>query len=94
MDTPASLESKIGQLIGAIIPFIGREKILTVWLHGVETGGIWIESQETTNCLLEHLKTSRALKTPIFFIPYSQIQTIIDSIDQVAISEKAFSIKP
>jgi hypothetical protein len=48
-----NFEKMIGQNIGAIIPSFGSNKVLQiVKLHGVEAGGLWLESQKATNDFL------------------------------------------
>ena len=51
-----------------------------VVLHGVECGGIWVESREL-EALLGHRKGKpiglKPTKKPVFFYPYSQIAMLI-----------------
>jgi len=86
-----SLSDFVGQTITALIPIFGSETFQKFQLHGVEVGGIWVEHQGTVNTLLDKLKISGLPKTPVFFLPYSQITFVIGSIDVPALSEKALT---
>lgn len=57
-------------------------------LLGVETGGVWIESQEATDLLLEKMKKDMLERTPIFFLPFSAIAFIVELRNVPAISSK------
>lgn len=59
-----------------------------VKLHGVESGGIWIEQQALTEVALELLQQSVLVCTPIMFVPYSSMQFAVALLDKVALSEK------
>jgi hypothetical protein len=50
-----TLASMIGEVIIVRIPLLDPEGMTLVKLHGVETNGIWIESQQFTNRLMEEL---------------------------------------
>lgn len=67
-------------------------KLHNVILRGVESGGIWIESEELTADLLKMLKINVASKTSVFFLPYHRIALAISSIDRVALSESALGL--
>ena len=78
----------IGGTVGAVIPKLGGPtKIVSVRLHGVEAGGVWIESQTMTDLLLQTFKLQAASKTPIFFVPYHEITFLLTSIDVPALNE-------
>jgi hypothetical protein len=73
------LDDLIGKkiLIAPTTAFAAKDKpgtSYTVTLHGVETGGVWIESP-----LLERIARSLAprQKKPVFFVPYAQIDFLI-----------------
>ena len=84
----------IGQEIAISIPYLaeGTGKLQRVKLVGVEAGGIWIESQELIDIVLEGANLASAPRTPVFFFPYSQIVFAVSSTDSVALSEKAFDL--
>lgn len=44
-----TLSERTGKSIWAMIPMFTQGKIKQFKLHGVEQGGIWVESQETTD---------------------------------------------
>jgi hypothetical protein len=67
-------------------------KIHRVKLLGVEVGGIWVESQEITNQMLQFIGQATAEQTPIVFLPYHAIASILVSIEGVALDEKAFGV--
>jgi hypothetical protein len=59
------------------------QKLETVTLVGVETAGIWIESEEAANRIADqfHVKPS---SPSAFFIPFTQIVTILASNEAAA----------
>lgn len=87
------LSERIGDSIWAIIPMVTNKNIKKFTLHGVESGGIWIESQELTNTFLRNVAKRQDLpKTPVFFVPYAKILTIVESVEGPALSEQAFGV--
>ena len=56
------------------------QKLETVILAGVETSGIWIESEEALNRLADRFGVKPAAPSAMF-IPFSQITTILASKD-------------
>jgi hypothetical protein len=84
-----TLNELVGQTITALVPFIDRTVMQKLTLHGVETGGIWVESQTLTDLFLGRIGVSASPKTAIFFLPYQQIVFVLGSIDVPALSEKA-----
>ncbi len=63
------LEEMVGQEIVALIPFFDRVKLQSLKFHGVETGGIWVESQRITEQMLKKAGVTMAPKTVLFFLP-------------------------
>jgi len=86
------LKSKIGQQIILVTPFLHPTKFQKVILHGVEDGGIWIESQSLTNQLLEKFSVAASPRTAIFFLPWHQVSLVMDSLDVPALSEKGLGV--
>ncbi len=84
-----SLNELVGKTITALVPIIHTEILQKLTLHGVEAGGLWVESQTLTNLFLERVRMSASPKTAIFFLPYQQIVFVLGSIDVPALSEKA-----
>lgn len=83
------LKDMIGQVITAHIPYLHRTQWQQVKLHGVENGGVWIESQKFMSDFLTHLGATMSPKTMIFFLPFTQITFIATSLDVPSISDKA-----
>jgi hypothetical protein len=67
-------------------------KCIPVKIVGVESGGLWIESQVVTNALLQSIGMATAPKTPVLFVPYHEMKGILASVDQTALDEKAFGV--
>lgn len=82
----------IGQEIGVLIPKIHQTIIQRVKLIGVESGGIWVESQDATNAILKRFNVATAPKTPVFFLPYHEIAFAIAGLDKVSLDEKSFGL--
>jgi len=73
------LDDLIGQRV--LMSLVNSEvAAYDVILHGVENGGIWIESKELET-LLGHRKGKpmrmKPSKKPVFFYPYHQIALLI-----------------
>ena len=70
------------------------EPIYDVTLHGLETGGLWVESTQMQS-ILEGLQKNRKPRklqprqNPVFFIPYAQIVFLIAY--STELDEKSFS---
>jgi hypothetical protein len=79
----------IGEEVLAMIPIFGNNTLLIVTIHGVESGGIWIESEKYTKTMLEKLDLP-AIKTPIFFVPYHEIRFVVHSLEKIELSEGKF----
>ena len=72
------LDDLIGKKIELAI--VDSEKpIYSVTLHGVENGGLWVESFEIENLAFVVSAASRAQRQrkPVFFLPYARIQYVI-----------------
>jgi hypothetical protein len=85
-------EEMIGETVIAIVPFIDRVKFQELKIHGAEAGGIWVESQTLTNLVLKSIKQASAPRTPIFFVPFSQITMAWQAIEQTSLSEPSFDV--
>ncbi|MFZ0274150.1 MAG: hypothetical protein WB524_20590 [Acidobacteriaceae bacterium] len=55
-----------------------QDKLETVTLVGVESSGIWIESEEAANRIADRFRVKPATPSA-FFIPFTQITTILAS---------------
>lgn len=87
-----ALHKLIGEALVAAIPIIDEKGPSLVTLLAVENGGIWIESQKTTNHWLSQIGLPDTRKAYIFFVPYHQISWILDRADYPGLSEQALGI--
>jgi hypothetical protein len=87
-----SLASMIGEVIIVRIPLLDADGMSLVKLHGIETHGIWIESQEFTNELMEKFDFSSSRTTPLVLVPFNKVDFIIAALDSLSLSEPAFGI--
>jgi hypothetical protein len=87
------LEKLVGQAIIAKIPQLNSEVPLMYRLVALEHGGLWLESQDLTNQMLEFVSRPSSPKTLLLFVPLAQVAYILDSGDYPALSEKAFGLK-
>jgi hypothetical protein len=86
------LKAMIGHKVLALIPFIDKLIFQEITLHGVECGGIWVESQNLTNMMLQAIKEQSAPKTIVYFLPWHQISFLMSPIDTPALNEKSFGV--
>jgi hypothetical protein len=82
----------IGQTVLLIIPKMHPVKLQKVKVLGVEAGGLWLESQEVTNILLETAGAPSAPRTLAIFLPWHQISEGAHSVDGPSLNEKAFGV--
>lgn len=87
-----TLASMIGDVIIVRISLIDPEGMTHVKLHGVESHGIWIESQQFTNILMEKFHFASSCTTPLLYIPFDKIDYIVGSLDSLSLSESAFGL--
>lgn len=87
-----SFEKLVGQNIRAIIPSFGSMKPQVVKLHGVEAGGLWVESQQATNDMLTKISVQASPKTVVMFVPYHQINVVFATLDSPSLNEAAFDV--
>jgi len=85
-----SRANMIGEVILVRIPLLDTDGMILVKLHGIEAQGIWIESQEFTNQLMEKFRFVSSLTTPLVFVPFDKVDFIIGSLDSR--SEPAFGL--
>jgi hypothetical protein len=84
-------EDLVGQTIPMVIPLLDREVLHEVKIHGVEAGGIWIESEFYSKYWINKLGVA-AIRTPIFFVPYHEIRLAMHSLEKLELSEKKFGL--
>ena len=87
-----TLASMIGEMIIVRIPLLNPEGLALVRLHGLESHGMWIESQDFTNELMKKLKLSSSRTTPLVFVPFARIDFVLASLDSLSLSETAFGV--
>jgi hypothetical protein len=85
-----TLSEFIGKDIILLIPFIEPDHYQCVKLLGVETGGIWIESQLLLNRVYSAVGAVASERSPVFFFPYHQIEFAMATVDGMALNESAF----
>lgn len=86
------LSDFIGQVILVMIPFLDKSGIQKVKLLGVESGGIWIQSQHATNFILQKGGLATSPKTPVFFSPYHAISLAYAATEEPALNEVSFGV--
>jgi hypothetical protein len=74
------------------IPVLGAGEMMLLKLHGVEHSGIWIESQDFTNRLMEQFQFNSSVTTPLVFIPFQKIAHIMAYLDSLSLSESALGL--
>lgn len=87
------LHGLIGELVGAHIPSFNNEKILQIKIRDVDAGGLWIESQDVINSVLEKLNVPAIELTPVMFLPFHQIGFLLLLEKSPSLSEKSFGAK-
>lgn len=87
-----TLASMIGEVIIVRISLLDPKNMTLVKLHGVEAHGIWIESQQFTNVLMEKFHFCSSRTTPLLFIPFDKIDFIVASLESFSLSEPAFGL--
>jgi hypothetical protein len=87
-----SLSEMVGEEIAALVPVLNQRKLQVLKLRGIETGGIWVESQALTNQFLEMVGAQTAPRTLAIFVPYDKILFLLGFEDVPSLSEKAFGL--
>jgi len=82
----------VGEVVIVRIPLLDPERMSLVKLHGVEAHGIWIESQDFTNELMEKFHFSSSRTTPLVFVPFDKVDFIIAALHSLSLSEPAFGL--
>ena len=87
------MEMQLAKLIRRKIVVLGPQllesgdkdqaRLATVTLVGVESAGIWVESEEAANRIADKFRVKPATPSA-FFIPFAQIVTILASNDAEA----------
>jgi hypothetical protein len=82
----------IGELIMARIPLLDADGMMLLKLHGIEANGLWVESQNFTNELMEKFHCFSSRTTPLIFIPFGKIDFVLGSLESLSLSESAFGL--
>ena len=82
----------IGENVVAMVPIIHSKTFQLLKIHGVEAGGIWVESETLTDSVLQTIGASAATKTPLFFVPFHEIRFAMYGKDLPSISTRSLGI--
>ncbi len=82
----------MGTLIVARIPALDHDNMVLVRLRKVEACGIWVESQNFNETMLQKFGMATSATTLVLFVPFSGIEFIVSSVNSVALSETAFGL--
>jgi hypothetical protein len=63
-----------------------NDKLESVKLVAVDATGIWIESEEALNRIVDRFRVKPSAPGLAFFIPFSRIETIIASFDPTPVA--------
>jgi hypothetical protein len=86
------MEMHLGNLLHRKIVVLGprllggdstQDKLETVTLVGIDPSGIWIESEDAANRIARRFRVKPSTP-PAFFIPFTQITTIVASLEAAA----------
>jgi hypothetical protein len=91
MPPSVSFNDLIGKQVLAFIPIFDDNTFHEITIHGVETGGLWVESAHVSKAWLEKLQLP-AIKTPLFFVPFHEIRFVLHSAEKLELSEKKFGL--
>jgi hypothetical protein len=83
-----TLESLIGKEIVAFVPVFHQTKWQQLKLVNVEAAGLWVESKTVQEWAIEGTSRTATPKTAVFFLPFSQIVFVLESLDVPWLSER------
>jgi hypothetical protein len=86
MNTPR-LASLVGEVITIKVPSLNAEKEFDAKLHAAEESGLWIECLDINQAALKFFNVTSTPKTLIFFVPFSSISFVVESLDAPTLSE-------
>ena len=84
------LKNMIGEFI--FLSLVSGPDLVKVKLIGVEFGGIWIEHKKLSEGFLSMSESKMLPNTPIVFIPYSALKSIIAALGVPLIDETLLDI--
>lgn len=83
------LKKLVGRRVVVLGPkLLDQAHLETVTLLGIDNAGIWIESEAAANRVADRFRLKPAGRSA-FFIPFTQITTIIASNDEAAAGPEA-----
>lgn len=82
-------EKIVIQLLNTLLE--SKSNVMVVRLIEVEPAGLWLEGSDFADYAEARFKEP-VTRTPIFFVPFSQIFWILDSLDEPYLSEKTFGL--
>jgi hypothetical protein len=88
MNEVPSLESLVGSEVALRVPILDRENTVRAKVHRVESSGLWIETTETTELLLNAASRTAAPRTLILFVPFSGIDFVMAFLDVPSLSKE------
>jgi hypothetical protein len=83
-----SLAKLVGTDILAKIPAFKGNAMVTLRLVSVETGGIWVESQDFMEDMFSETKHTMTPKSFLLFVPFAQILAVYAMVDSPWISRR------
>jgi hypothetical protein len=83
-----SLAKLVGTNILAKIPAFKGNAFVTLKLIAVETGGIWVESQDFMEEMFSGTPHTMTPNTFVLFLPFAQILAIYATVDGIWISKR------
>ena len=90
-DYMIELKQFLGKEIQVLIPFVNGREFRPVILQGVENGGIWITGKEINAMVHRAQKTQMLASMPVLFVPFGQIDAILQTVEGVKIPDKVLS---
>jgi len=82
----------IGYEVSLLIPRIHPKALQPGVLVGVEPAGLWFESQEAMNELLQTIGAKTAAYNLAFFVPFHEIGYVMTRGSGQALNEKSFGV--
>jgi hypothetical protein len=86
------LRQMVGEEIMGLIPLMDPKIIKVLRLRSLDVGGLWVESEEFTQMMLTGFKVPASSRTPLMYLPFHEIKFLLQSTEQIALSEKAFGV--
>lgn len=86
------LSKMVGEVVFGMVPRINTTVLQELKLHSVESGGVWVENQHLTDIMLRAVGYSGSSRTPVFFLPYSEIAFLVTSVEGQSLSETSLGL--